>query len=332
MTVPRAMTHRERLDALLAGNPTDRLTYSFWHHFPEQDATPEGLAAATVDFYRRFDVDLVKLMPTGMYSVMDYGVQVRASDDGLGTTYFAAGPIAAPADWARLPAVSPAHGMLADQVSVVQQVRAALGPDVPMIQTIFSPFTMAAKLAGPAFPGIALEDEGAVAGALARCADDVIAFGLACLEAGADGFFFATQLANSETVSADVYERLGVPYDLLVLEALRPRSGLIALHLHGMNPLFELVDRYPVDLINWEDRETRPSLAEARTMTHRPLVGGLDRSLVARGSVDEVASQVRDAAAQVGKERLIVTPGCVVPVTVPQANLQAIVDASQAVA
>jgi uroporphyrinogen decarboxylase len=326
------MTHRARLEALLDGRPTDLPACSFWFHFPDQDSTPEGLAAATVEFYRHFDVDLVKLMPTGMYSVIDYGVQVRPSTDGLGTTYYASGPIHHPGDWARLPHVSPSRGMLAGQVSVVRQVREALGPDVPIIQTIFSPLTMLAKLAGPAFPAIAAEDERAAAIALDRCAADVVAFGAACLEAGADGFFFATQLATQGDVGADMYRRLGVPYDLQVLDSLRPGSQLMALHLHGVEPLFELAERYPVDIVNWEDRETHPSIAEAGRLTSRVMMGGLDRRLVAHGSPDEIGAQVKDAATQAAGGRLIVSPGCVVPTTVPDSNLQAIVDTRRSVA
>src|ERR1035437_2089810 len=61
--VPGPMAHRQRLEATLAGRPVDRPPVSFWHHFPGRDHTPELLADATVAFYRRFDVDLVKLMP-----------------------------------------------------------------------------------------------------------------------------------------------------------------------------------------------------------------------------------------------------------------------------
>src|SRR5918995_3302453 len=125
------MTHRERVRAALKGEGVDRTPISVWHHFPERDATAEGLTAATVELQRQLDLDLIKLMPTGMYPVLDYGVEVRLSDDGIGTTRFAASPIREPADWHRLPTVSPDRGVLAREVEVVRRVRAALGPDTP---------------------------------------------------------------------------------------------------------------------------------------------------------------------------------------------------------
>jgi uroporphyrinogen decarboxylase len=129
-----------------------------------------------------------------MYSVTNHGVSVKAAPVSSGTTQFAFGPIAEPADWTRLSDVSPTRGVLRDQVEAVRLVRSQLGPDTPILQTIFSPLTMAAKMVGGDLT-MGLENEGALHEALARVSHDVIAFGQASLEAGADGFFFATQQA-----------------------------------------------------------------------------------------------------------------------------------------
>lgn len=320
------MSHRARVEAAFAGGAVDRAPVSFWLHFPGRDHTAALLAGETVALQQRFDLDLVKLMPTGMYPVMDYGVAVRPSDEGLGTTEYVSGPVAVPSDWGRLPAVSPERGVLAQHVEVVRLVRAALGPDVPILQTIFSPLSMAAKLVGGRLTADLLT-AATLPPALDRMADDVIAFGNACLAQGADGFFFATQLATRAFGAAE-YERLGTPYDLKVLAALRPRSWGIALHLHGEHPLFELADRFPVDAVSWEDRDTVPSLAEALALTGRCLMGGVGRlDPLVRGTADAVAAQVRDVLARTGGRRVIVAPGCALLTMVPEQNLRAMVAA-----
>ena len=316
------MTHHERVHAAFRGAPVDRVPISFWQHFPQHDRDPASLADATVQYQRRFDLDFVKLMPTGMYSVMDYGVSVVPSGDEIGTTKYAAGPITRAADWARLPVASPQRGMLGDQVTVVRLVRQALGAGVPILQTIFSPLTMVAKMVAAPLDAVLREHEAALPAALNRLADDVVAFGLACLDAGADGFFFATQLATRTALPAGAYERLGVTYDLKVLHALRPRSFSIVLHLHGDEPLFELADRYPIDGVNWHARETRPSLAQGLMATTRGLVGGIARTAAEFESLE--AAEARDAIAQTDGRRLLVAPGCVIPSTAPQANLEAL--------
>jgi uroporphyrinogen decarboxylase len=281
-----AMTHRERVEAALRGLPVDRPAISLWRHFPGQDDTGQRLADATIQFQNQYDVDLIKLMPTGMYCVVDYGVEIALADDDVGSTHFVSGPIREPADWGRLPDVSPTRGFLREQVEAVKILRCRLGADTPIIQTIFSPLTMAAKLVGTAdaLERTIRENEGQLGGALDRMASDVIAFGRACLDAGADGFFFATQLATRSALPTGVYERLGIPYDRKVLDALRSGSWCTVLHLHGLDPMFDLADVYPVDAVNWHDRETTPSLTEALQRTRRALVAGIARrGVIAHG-------------------------------------------------
>ncbi len=85
------MTRFERLRVAFDGGPVDRIPLSFWQHFPEHDAHPRTLSEATVAYQQRYDLDFVKLMPTGMYSVVDYGVRTRPSGDAIGTTVYAGG-------------------------------------------------------------------------------------------------------------------------------------------------------------------------------------------------------------------------------------------------
>jgi len=319
------MTRRARIQAVLRGAEPDRPPISLWRHFPGQDETAAGLAEATVAFQRRYDSDLIKLMPTGMYPVIDYGVRVVPSGDAIGTTRFASGPIHGPDDWGRLPDVSPADRTLGAQVEAVRLVRAAVGPETPLVQTIFSPLTMAVKLARgvPTVTEAAERHEPLLRAALSKMADGVLAFGRACLDAGADGFFFATQLAARGALPEGLYRRLGVPYDLQVLHALRGGAWCTILHLHGLQPMFELADEYPVDAANWHDRDTPPSLADARRLTGRALAAGIARSgVVAKGRPEDAAAEVRDAVRQTGG-RVIVAPGCVIPYQAPPENLLA---------
>lgn len=324
--MPTEMTRQERVQAVLRGEPVDRPPVSLWRHFPGEDNSAETLASATVAFQRRLDLDLVKLTPTGMYPVVDYGVATRPSRDEIGTTRFATGPIRELSDWVRLPTVSPTRGVLGRQVEAVRLVRMQLGPETLVIQTVFSPLTVAMKLVGGAAPVLTMvrEHPGVLQQALQRLASDVVAFGDACLDAGADGFFFATQLATRSAFSEDLYRLFGTPYDMWVLEKLRAGARCIVLHLHGSDPLFELADEYPVDAVNWHDRETMPPLSEAVGRTRRALMAGLSRSgAIVHGSPEEVTAEVHDAIHQTGARRLIVAPGCVIPYRAPEANLAA---------
>jgi uroporphyrinogen decarboxylase len=200
-----------------------------------------------------------------------------------------------------------------------------VGPDVPVLQTIFSPLTMVAKILGGPAPTQLLPHAPVLAEVLDRLADDVIAFARACLAAGADGLFFATQLAVQTDALPAFYRRFGVPSDLKVLHGLRAHSWALILHLHGDRPMFELADEYPIDAVNWHARETEPSLAEGMRRTRRGLVGGVARTgAVLHGPPQAVTQEVGDAMAQTGGRRFLVAPGCVLPTTTPHQNLVAL--------
>ena len=56
-----SLTARERMQACLKDDPAlDRPPVALWRHFPVDDQDPETLAAATLDFQRHYDFDLVK--------------------------------------------------------------------------------------------------------------------------------------------------------------------------------------------------------------------------------------------------------------------------------
>ena len=70
------MTKRERIQAALQRKPVDRPPVSFWRHFPEIDDNPLALAEALLAFHTRYDLDFIKVMPTGVYCVEDWGCRV----------------------------------------------------------------------------------------------------------------------------------------------------------------------------------------------------------------------------------------------------------------
>ena len=72
----RAMTKRERVLAAVARRAVDRPPVAFWRHAPDVDHTAEGLAEAMLAFHRRWDLDLIKVMSSGVYCVEDWGCRV----------------------------------------------------------------------------------------------------------------------------------------------------------------------------------------------------------------------------------------------------------------
>lgn len=328
------MTKRERVAAAVAGGRPDRVPVSFWHHFPDADHDSGQLADVTVAFQRAYDLDLVKLMPSGMYGTEDFGVVAGDPDPITGAKRLIEGPIDDAGDWARLRVAPPEGGSRGRELRCLKTVRQTLGPDVPIIQTVFSPLTTAAKMVGrDRLTAMLLQAPDAVREGLETITRSEQAFVRACLEAGADGIFFATQLAGADGFGVASYNSFGVPYDLRVLEALADRPHVSVLHLHGDAVPFDLFTQYRVPIFNWHDRRTPPSIEEGcHLRSWGAAAGGLDeRGVLLEGSPGQVTEDVLAVLGQTGGLRHLLAPGCVLPLRVPPGNLDAVRGAVEAV-
>src|SRR2546430_2511890 len=57
------MTSRDRIRAAISGKPVDRVPVAFWRHFPGDDQRAESLAAAHVNFQKKYQWDFLKVTP-----------------------------------------------------------------------------------------------------------------------------------------------------------------------------------------------------------------------------------------------------------------------------
>ena len=323
-----AVTSRDRVQAALTGGVEDRPPVALWRHFPEEDQTAAGLAEATARWQSEFPGDLVKFMPPGDYPTIDWGL--RSVYDGApgGTRRPLFHPVATAADWERLPGLDVRDGFHGEMLTALAMARRLVADGVPLVQTVFSPLTVAAKLSDGAVIGHLRESPAAVHAGLRRIAEVTRAFAVASMAAGADGIFFATQLADGALLGREEYREFGVPYDLHVLDPL-PAGTPLLLHLHGESPMLELEDRYPPGALSWHDRRVGPPLADVWRQQRRPVSGGIDEAAIVSMTPAEVAAQARDAARQTGGRGVLVTPGCVIPVATPGANILAALRAVQ---
>jgi len=145
----------------------------------------------------------------------------------------------------------------------------------------------------------------------------------ACMKIGIDGVFYAVQHAQSDLLTLDEYHKFGLPFDLQILEPARPLWCNL-LHLHGEHIYFELAEKYECPIVNWHDRQTSPSLAEARKRFQDVVCGGVNQNTMVFGSRSEVQAQAEEAIAQTGGRRFVLGTGCVVPVIAPHGNILAV--------
>ena len=96
------MNKRGRVYAALEGQPVDLIPLSLWRHFHKQDQTPTGLASATLAFYHTYNFDLIKLTPSGLYAIEDWGAQIALSKDDDHPPQLKKPVIKDPEDWRNL--------------------------------------------------------------------------------------------------------------------------------------------------------------------------------------------------------------------------------------
>lgn len=318
------MNKIERLQATIAGEPTDRPSVALWRHWPGDDRTPEGLAAATLRFQREFDFDLVKVTPASSFCLQDWGARDEWRGNVEGTRDYTLHPVQSPDDWARLPILDPHHGALGAQLTCLRMIGDALDDGTPFLQTIFSPLAQAKNLAGGDRLLLHLRRHpDALHAGLETITATTIRFIEAARATGIAGVFYAVQHARYDLLSEPEYRAFGRPYDLRVLAAAEG-LWLNVLHLHGEEGMFNLVAGYPVQVLNWHDREGGPSLREGKTKFGAAVCGGLSRwATVVRGTPEQVRAEALDALDQTGGRRFILGTGCVVPVIAPLENLRA---------
>jgi uroporphyrinogen decarboxylase len=318
----------ERVNAALHGAEVDRVPISLWKHYHLQDRAPKQLAEVTLALYRQFDLDLIKLTPSGLYPIQDWGATLRFGTDD-DSPPVAVQPVIQSADqWPKLPRLDVRKGVLRRELEMIQHVADGLGGQAPFMMTIFSPLNIAYKLCGEKLSGQILfehlrQSPRQLHAGLALIADVVCEYASACLEAGAPGFFFATQMATYDLMTPEEFEEFGQPYDLQVLKSLAGKSRITMLHVCKQNLMFDQVAAYPVDVINWAALTSGTSLADARQMTEKPLAGGLSLGTLLNGTEEQVVAEACQSIAEAGRVGFILAPDCVVRGPSPDANLAA---------
>ena len=316
----------KRIEAAINGEPVDRVPFGFWSHFPLVDRNPEKLAQVTIEQQRRYDMDYVKVMFRSTWGVEDWGCLAETYNPVIGSWVVNKRAIQTLDDWRNLKPLAPDQGALGEQLYLLRKVAEEIKGDAPVLATLFSPSMLAAKLAGTdTIERHLKEDPAAVRTGIEVISETLTNFAIACLQNGADSFFFAFQEAQRQLPSGLGNQSLGELYDKPLLEKLVQQSNFIMLHAHGDNLKFDEIASYPGHVINWYDREAGPSLREARAITAKALAGGIDhdRTLL-NGSPAEIAAEIREAISQVNGTGLIIAPGCGTPITVTAESLEAL--------
>lgn len=323
------MTGRDRVEAAIAMNVADRPPVGAWGHTYREEWSPEALAAVTVERAKRFGWDFVKFQPRASSFAEAFGSVYHPSGHRLRGPILIKAAVPDLDSWMSVQFVN--RRALDDQVESIGMVVRELGPETPVIQTVFSPITVGGYLVGKSQSRVVRElrkHPEIVGPALDRIAQGLVDFSRRSVEAGAAGIFYAISgYAGRNVMQEDVYRDMVLPYDLAVLQALPSNAWFDVLHLCGSNLNFGLARDLPSQAVSWSvHNQGNPPLAEGRVRAGRAVMGGLSqRATLVYGPPPKIEEEARQAVEETGGRGLILAPGCSVSPRVRDINLAAIV-------
>lgn len=308
------MDKASRIKAILNGKTCDRPLYSFWTHFPHVDLAAKSLAETSYSFFKELDLDFIKSMPNGMYSILDWGCECDFSQIASGgVASVSRTAIDKPEDWNQLQKLDIEEGSLGRELYSLKLLLQYVNKEAPIIATVFSPMTTAYKLSGgKVLQHLHTHPEHVING-LRVITETTCRFAQRAVELGSAGIFLATQMCTEEMMTQAGYVEHCMPYDLSVLEAVRRDTWFNVAHIHGNRILFDAVTQYPVEGISWHVWETPPEVNEFLQKTDASIiVGGLQRANISQKNYSALMNDLDNMLDLTKGNRLILAPGCTI--------------------
>jgi len=318
----KTISHRERMENCLSGKVQSKIPTALWRHFPVDDQKADTFAKAVINFQSTFEFDFIKVTPASSYCVKPWGVEDVWTGNPHGTRDYTKYVIEKPEDWEKLSPVNPDEGTLGMVNQCLEMLVNHYNTHTPIIQTIFSPLSQAKNIVGPEKLLLHLRNfPKAVHAGLKTITENTLQYLNFIAEIGIDGIFYAVQHAQHSLLTENEFKTFGKHYDMQILSSL-DRFWLNVGHIHGEDIMFKQVADYPVQILNWHDQDTFPSLSQAKKLTDAAVCGGIKQEeTMVLGTPDEIIAEAENAVSETNGERFILGTGCVLPITAPYGNI-----------
>ena len=321
------MTKRQRVMAALRGQPVDRIPLAFWLHNFNTENSARGLADETLRLARTFDWDFLKPQSRAQCFAEMWGLTYRPSRETATPCTVTHTPVVDAEDLARLPVADPREGALGEQLEALRLIRAAVGPDVPIIWTVFAPpmiLPMLTRGGREQALGLLRDAPRESARAFDVMAETLAEYARLCLADGADGLFYATNVATRALMSAEECRRWQRRWDLRILRSAE-RAPFNLLHVCGAGIHVDEFADYPVTALSFAAVPGNPTLAAAHARTGRAIVGGLPAKPEIAGMTEAtLVARAGAATREMGGRWLLLGPDCSVNPDTPARLMHAV--------
>ena len=321
----------EQLNAVIKGEKLEYTPHAVWRHFPVDDLYAERLAKKQLAYNEKFDSMVMKVSPNGRYCVTDWGCEIDFDEKKLsGSAFCTSYRVKSMDDWMALEELDVNDGMFGEQLKALDLIREGLKDDTPFVETIFNPLMIAGKLVENRefVKKTMIENPTALKEGLKVITKAMTDFSRISVEKGAIGMFIATQEATYDFLTEEQYKEFGMKYDLEIMNAIKSKAKFNMIHIHGNNIMFDLIaENYPAEALNWHDQLTPPKIAEAFSKFKGVLMGGIEeQQFILNATKEELLNSLKETINSVNNRRLIIAPGCVIPINVPDERVESIVN------
>ncbi len=278
-----------------------------------------------IEWQEKWQWDLLKLNPPACYHALDWGAEYDFFQDPMQEPRLRKPAIQTVEDFSLIGPLDVHQGFLGDQLRVIRNLRSHFGLDLPLVETVFSPIEIAHRLmeGRPALKRFIRSHPAAVHDLLQTITRVFSEFCLECLNAGADGIFFATKWATSDQLSWPEYQEFGSRYEMDILHPLAEREALLILHVCGQRTYLDQMLNYPVDIFSYDFlADGVPSPERVIETTGKFVMGGIDPDLLGQ----DVHRAIEVARHYAGLSQWLAGPSCVISPGVPDENIRRIKD------
>jgi uroporphyrinogen decarboxylase len=322
------MSKTERVTAALKGQAVDRAPVSAWWHDYKREWSLAELAEATLEYYRKYGWDYIKVNPRFSYYAEDWGATYRRYDDRMPEIDHPA--VSSPEDLRRLGALDGTAGAFAEQLEALRLIAGGLSGEAPFIQTVFSPLAVITRLTGSTkyVQKLMREAPDELEAALGTVEQTMTAYARACLDTGASGIFYAAvEWGSADNISWGDYQRFGRPFDMRILEAVSGAPFNVLHVCRERNHLRRLLD-YPVAAFHWDVHGAgNPNFTDVLSTTSKAVMGGVAVRTLREGDPSDVRAEANKAMAE-AQVRFLLAGGCSIDPSTPPANLETLVEAA----
>ena len=317
----------DRVHAAVRCEEVDRIPFGLWLHNFTRENTARELADETIRLYTTYGWDLVKPQSRPYCFSQMWGLRYAPSNSVAVWPTVEHFPVRTVQEFAALEPVPVKPGTaLYEQIEAFGMTRDAIGHDVPIIATIFAPIMVAAFMLPNGMADVVrfmTEAPDEFEKGLSAISVTLAEYAMKCRDAGTDGIFYATTVANAHLMTEDQFETFQKPLDLTILNA--APGPLDILHMCGDEILFDSFADYPAPILSWAANGMNPSLKEAHTRTGKAVMGGLPgKPAMGAMTVDDVLQRARESLREMGGRFHILGPDCSINPDTPAETLAAI--------